>query len=316
MTTAVLQHPAFRGHRTPPGHPECVERIVAVEAELARPELAGLRRVEAPLAAEAALLRVHAAAHLESVRRASPAAGVTNLDADTSMSPGSLQAALRAAGAACAAVDLVASGDCRNAFCAVRPPGHHAERRRAMGFCLFANAAVAARHALAEHGMERVAILDFDVHHGNGTQDVVEDDPAIFFASSHQMPLFPGTGHESETGVGNLLNLPLAAGSGSAEFRRGWQDRILPRVEAFRPDLVVVSAGFDAHAEDPLAQLCLCDEDFSWITQRILEVADRTCAGRVVSTLEGGYALGALARCVGRHLRVLMDPAGGESDGS
>ncbi len=310
MTTALLTHEAFGRHRTPAGHPERTQRFAAICEALAAEEFVSLRREPAPAATDEQLLRVHPASYLDTLRRSEPDSGIAHLDADTAMSAGSWEAAVRAAGSVCRGIDLVTAGSCRNAFCVSRPPGHHAERARAMGFCLLSNAAVGARHAQAVHGLERVAILDFDVHHGNGTQHVVERDASVFFASSHQMPLFPGTGAASETGVGNVVNVPLAPFEGSEAFRAAWRDRILPRAEAFRPELVIVSAGFDAHEDDPLGQIRLGDADFEWITQEILGLADRVADGRVVSTLEGGYDLGALARSAVLHVRALTEAAG------
>ena len=310
MTTALLAHEAFSRHRTPYGHPERVQRIAAVREALDAPEFRSLRREDAPEASREQLELAHPAAYIDALRKAEPAAGTVHLDADTSMSPGSLEAAVRAVGAVCRGVDLVMAGECANAFCAVRPPGHHAERARAMGFCLFASAAIGALHARRRHGITRVAILDFDVHHGNGTQHIVAADRDIFFASTHQMPLFPGTGAASERGVGNIVNAPLAPFAGSDEFRAAWSGRILPEAEAFRPDLIVVSAGFDAHADDPLGQLRLQDGDFEWITREIISLARSVAGGRVVSTLEGGYDLGALARSTAAHVRALMEAAG------
>jgi acetoin utilization deacetylase AcuC-like enzyme len=228
------------------------------------------------------------------------------LDGDTLMSWGSAEAALRSAGAAIAAVDAVMRGDVRRAFCATRPPGHHCEPAWPMGFCLFSNAAIAARHAQAAHGARRVAVADFDVHHGNGTQACFASDPALFYASSHQWPLYPGTGHESETGVGNIVNVTLPPGADGAAFRAAWRDRIIPRLAAFGPDLLVISAGFDAHAADPLAQLRVREADFAAVTEALCELADRYCGGRVVSLLEGGYDLEALARSAAAHVRALM----------
>ncbi len=310
MTTAILTHDAFSRHQTPYGHPERVQRIAAVREALEAPEFRSLRREDAPEASRGQLELAHPPAYVDALRGAEPTTGTVHLDADTAMSPGSLEAATRAVGAVCRGVDLVMSGECSNAFCAVRPPGHHAERARAMGFCLFASAAIGALHARRQHGITRVAILDFDVHHGNGTQDIVSADPEIFFASTHQMPLFPGTGAASERGVGNIVNAPLAPFDGSDEFRAAWNGQILPRAKAFRPELVIVSAGFDAHAEDPLGQLRLQDRDFEWITREILALARSEAGGRVVSTLEGGYDLGALARSTAAHVRALMEAAG------
>jgi len=245
---------------------------------------------------------------VEALLEAVPKTGFASIDGDTIMSPGTGEAALRAAGALCAAVAAVASGEVDNAFCAVRPPGHHAEPAQAMGFCLFNNVAVGALEAREVHGLRRVAILDFDVHHGNGTQTVCEADPELFFASTHQAPLYPGTGAANETGTnGNILNVPLPPHAGSAEMRRAWGERILPALEAFKPDLIMISAGFDAHKSDPLAQLNFSEDDFAWVTREILRVARTVCHGRVISTLEGGYDLTALARSAAAHVKEMME---------
>ncbi|TXH34506.1 MAG: histone deacetylase family protein [Rhodospirillaceae bacterium] len=306
MTTALVTHPACLEHDTGPGHPERIDRLRVVLAALDRPEFAALQRIEAPLASRAAIARVHGADYVEAVLGAIPDEDYAMLDGDTIVSPGSGQAALRAAGATMAAVDAVAAGQVRNAFCAIRPPGHHAEATRAMGFCLFNNIAIAAAHARATHGWGRVAVVDFDVHHGNGTQHMFEADPSLFFASTHQMPLYPGTGAVQETGCGNICNAPLPPGAGSAEFRAAMSDIVLPTVEAFRPDLLLISAGFDAHRADPLANLAFEAEDFAWATQELMALADRCCQGRVVSTLEGGYDLKALAESAAAHVAALM----------
>ena len=266
---------------------------------------AALDRIEAPRATREQLLRVHGADYVDHILAIAPAEGSVQLDEDTVMSPGSAEAALRAAGAAVAAVDM-AMADGGHAFCAVRPPGHHATRTQAMGFCLFNNVAVAAAHAMAEHGLKRVAIADFDVHHGNGTQDIFERDGRVLFVSSHQSPLYPLTGRADERGVGNIVNAPLAAGEGSTEFRELWEGALLPKLYAFKPQLVLVSAGFDAHRADPLAQLQLGSEDYAWITGRLVDLAHAHAAGRLVSTLEGGYDLQALAASVGAHVAELM----------
>lgn len=304
MTTAVISHDDCFDHVTPPGHPEQVARLDAVLGALQGMDLV---RVKAPLAAEDDLLRAHPRAHVDAIRRAAPTEGWRSLDADTHMSAGTLAAAYRAAGAAIKAVDMVLSGEVGAAFCATRPPGHHAERETAMGFCFFGNVAIAAKHALDHHGLSRVAILDFDVHHGNGTQDLVEDDPRILFCSSHQSPLYPGTGAAHETGVGNVLNVPLPGGTGSAGFRAAWERKILPRVEDFAPHLIIISAGFDAHRADPLAGMMLETEDFAWVTAAICDIADRHCAGQVVSALEGGYDLTALGESAAAHVAVLEE---------
>lgn len=309
MGTAVFTHPASRGHLTPAGHPERVARIEAVEAAL--DALAGLDRQSAPLAARAEVERCHPASHVDRIAAAIPAQGVRALDADTWVSPGSLTAALHAVGGICAAVDAVLAGKAANAFVACRPPGHHAERETPMGFCLFGTAAIGAMRALDHHGLARVAVLDFDVHHGNGTQDLLWQEGRAFFASSHQMPLYPGTGSPDETGAhGQILNVPLAPGSGGAAMRRAWGGQILPAAQAFAPDLIIVSAGFDAHAADPLAGLMWDEEDFRWLTAAICDLADATCGGRVVSTLEGGYDLTALAASVAAHVDVLKERGG------
>ncbi|MFC7702734.1 histone deacetylase family protein [Plastorhodobacter daqingensis] len=311
MTTALLSHAACLDHVTPPGHPERVARLEAVLAALDAPEFAGLVRLEAPLADVAEVLRVHPAAYLAQIKGAIPRAGQVMLDEDTHVSQGSLDAALRAVGAATLAVDLVLAGRVRNAFCATRPPGHHAETARAMGFCLFGTAAIAAKRALDHHGLNRVAVVDFDVHHGNGTQDLLWDDGRALFISLHQMPLYPGTGSSGERGAhDNVLNLPLPPGSGGAEMRRAVTKQVMPRLRAFAPELVLISAGFDAHADDPLANLAWHEDDFAWITSELCELADQCAGGRVVSTLEGGYDLDALAASVAAHVRVLMERDG------
>jgi acetoin utilization deacetylase AcuC-like enzyme len=304
MVTALISHPDCLGHVTPPGHPEQAERLLSVMHAL---QGLDLLRIKAPLVAEDDLLRVHSKAYLAALRDAVPETGWRSLDADTQMSQGTLAAAHRATGAVVRAVDLVMAGEASNAFAAVRPPGHHAERERAMGFCFFCNVAVAARYAIEFHGLERLAIVDFDVHHGNGTQDLVEDDPRILFCSTHQMPLFPGTGHAHETGVGNVVNVPLSAGAGSGTFRDVMEQVVLPRVDSFAPQLLLISSGFDAHKDDPLAGLMLTEADFAWITNRLCDLADRHCSGRVVSVLEGGYNLEALGASVAAHVQILKE---------
>ncbi|WP_316977356.1 histone deacetylase family protein [Shumkonia mesophila] len=306
MTTLLFSHPICLEHSNFPGHPEQPERLRVIDGGLENPAFFLLDRREAPEGDVRDIKRVHAPYYVESILESVPKEGYVALDPDTGLCPASGQAALRAVGAACAAVDAVVAGEARNAFCAIRPPGHHAEAAQAMGFCLFNNAAVAARHGRAACGLERVAVVDFDVHHGNGTQSAFEEDPTLFYASSHQWPAFPGTGMEHETGVGNIVNVPLAPGSGSDEFRQGYIQRILPELRKFRPDLLIISAGFDAHARDPLAQLRLQTEDFAWVTRELLTVADECCRGRVVSVLEGGYDLSALTASVAVHVRELM----------
>ncbi len=304
MTTALISHEDCADHITPPGHPEQVARLDAVLGAL---EGFDLQRVKAPLAAEDDLLRVHPQAHIDAIRAAAPDAGWRSLDADTHMSVGTLKAAYRGAGGVVRAVDMVLGGEVRNAFVAMRPPGHHAERQTAMGFCFFGNVAIGAKHALDHHGLERVAIVDFDVHHGNGTQDLVEDDARILFCSTHQSPLFPGTGAADEVGVGNVLNVPLPEGTGSQAFRDVITQIVLPRLDAFSPQLVIISAGFDAHMNDPLAGMRLTTEDFGWVTARLCDVADTHCEGKVVSSLEGGYDLAALGASAAAHVKVLEE---------
>lgn len=312
MTTALLTHPDCLGHVNPPGHPEQVARLVRVLEAFDAPEFAGLRREAAPLATDAALLRVHPPTHLARLAARVPAEGYAAVDGDTFLMSGTLTAARRAAGAVVRAVDMVMSGEVANAFCAVRPPGHHAETGTAMGFCYFGSVVAGARHALEAHGLGRVAIVDFDVHHGNGTQDLVWEDARIHFASTHQMPLYPGTGGAHERGAHRqIVNVPLAAGTAGAAFRTTVERDLLPALAAHRPELILVSAGFDAHALDPLANLALREEDFAWITHAICDVADSHAGGRVVSTLEGGYDLGALAASAAAHVRVLMERGDG-----
>jgi acetoin utilization deacetylase AcuC-like enzyme len=303
----LYTHPACLQHEPGPGHPESPARLRAVLAALDRDRFAALDRIEAPRARREALERVHDRAHVTRILASAPAEGVVSLDEDTLMSPGSAEAALRAAGAVVAAVDAVFDQTASRAFCAVRPPGHHATATQAMGFCLFNNIAVGAAHALAGHGLERVAIADFDVHHGNGTQDIFATDPRVLFVSSHQVPLYPGSGGADETGVGNLLNAPLPPGTGSQAFRRMWEDQLLPRLAAFRPQLLLVSAGFDAHRADPLAQLELEAADYAWLTGRLVGIARAHAGGRLVSTLEGGYDLAALAASAAAHVGALLD---------
>ncbi|GAA0571665.1 histone deacetylase family protein [Craurococcus roseus] len=308
MTTLLLTHSACLEHDAGEYHPECPDRLRHVLRALEAEEFAGLRRAEAPLATPEQLALAHPPDYVSAILGIRPAAGErVQIDGDTAMNHATAEAAQRAAGAAVAAVDAVCGGTARRAFCATRPPGHHAEPSRPMGFCFFANAVVAARHAQKAHGVGRVAILDFDVHHGNGTQACMEDDPTLFYASSHQWPLYPGTGHPKERGAaGNVCNAILPPGASGAAFRACWETMLLPALRAFAPELVVVSAGFDAHAADPLAQLNAVEADYAWLTERICEVAERHCDGRVVSLLEGGYDLDALASSAAAHVRVLM----------
>lgn len=307
MSVLLFTHLACLRHDPGEGHPECPDRLRAVLRALDAGEFLELIRAEAPLATVEQLLRVHPAGYVDAIMGIRPEGEErVALDADTLMSAGSAEAALRAAGAAVAAVDAVCNGEVRRVFCATRPPGHHAEPKRPMGFCLFANAAVAARHAQAAHGLTRIAVVDFDVHHGNGTQAAFEADASLFYASSHQWPLYPGTGDVQETGVGNIFNATLPPGADGAAFRAAWQDTLLPALDSFAPDLVVISAGFDAHASDPLAQLRVREADFAWLTEALCGLADRHCAGRLVSLLEGGYDLEALALSTAAHVRALM----------
>ncbi len=306
MTTLLYTHEACLRHDPGPHHPESPARLQAILDTLAGGEFAALGRREAPRAALADIARVHPRGFVERLLAAVPQSGHAAIDADTILSPGSGEAALRAAGAVAAAVDAVIAGEAKNAFCAVRPPGHHAEPLHAMGFCLLNNVAIGALNARAAHGLTRIAVVDFDVHHGNGTQAAFEADPGLLYASTHQMPLYPGTGAASERGVGNIVNVPLAPMSGSREFRHAFATRILPALEQFRPELILVSAGFDAHRSDPLAQLMLVEADFGWVTERLLADAARHARGRLVSTLEGGYDLEALAASTAAHVARLM----------
>ena len=306
MSLSIYTHPSSHLHVTPPGHPERVARIETVDRVLANPKFAGATRVEAPGATPEQILRAHDGAYVEMIEKNVPEEGWVSLDPDTHMCPDSLTAAQNAAGANVAAVSAVVAGDARAAFCAVRPCGHHAERDRAMGFCLFSNVCIGALHGLEELGLGRIAIMDFDVHHGNGTQDIFWEDPRVLFASTHQMPLFPGTGATGETGEGNIVNTPLDPMTGGREMRMAFEQRVLPAIAAHEPDLIMISAGFDAHTNDPLANLNWTDEDFRWATERLCDLAAEKCDGRVVSTLEGGYDLDGLADSVTAHLEVLQ----------
>ena len=308
MTTALITHPDCLKHRTPDGHPEQVARLSHVLDALEGKEL---ERIEAPLATDEDLRLAHPASHIERVRLAEPDAGIVQLDADTWMSPGSFAAAARGVGGAMAAVDAVLDGTARNAFVATRPPGHHAEAERPMGFCLFGSAAIAARHALERHGLNRVAVVDFDVHHGNGTQDILWSEERAFFVSSHQFPLWPGTGRPDERGAhDNILNVPLDPASDGGTMRQIYEETVFPALEEFSPELLLISAGFDSHADDPLADLRWSEEDFTWLTDRLCDLADNHCRGRVVSCLEGGYHLRALASSAAAHVDVLIARGG------
>jgi acetoin utilization deacetylase AcuC-like enzyme len=311
MTTLLYTHQACLEHDPGAYHPESPARLRAVLEALDAPEFARLKRREAPEAEIDAIARVHPRPFVERMLAAVPSSGHVRIDADTVLSPQSGRAALRAAGAVIAAVDAVVAGEADNAFCAVRPPGHHAEPGRAMGFCLFNNVAIGALHARAAHGLARVAVIDFDVHHGNGTQARFAEDASLLYASTHQFPLYPGTGRRGETGVGNIVNVPLPPLAGSRQFRVGVSREILPALNAFRPDMVLISAGFDAHKSDPLAQLLLDEADYTWVTEELLEIARRHAGGRVVSTLEGGYDLAALGRSAAAHVGAMMSAHAG-----
>jgi acetoin utilization deacetylase AcuC-like enzyme len=305
MTTALFTHPACLAHDTSQRHPESPARLTAVLNALSGDSFATLDRREAPRASRAQLELIHPPAFIDAVMRAIPAKGHSALDPDTIVSPGSGEAALRAAGAVVAAVDAVMAEEVANAFCAIRPPGHHAEPARAMGFCLFNNVAIGAAHA-RHRGCARVAVVDFDVHHGNGTQAAFESDGDFFYASTHQGDFYPGTGYSDETGVGNIVNVPLPAGAGSIPFRAAYDGTIFRALATFRPEFLLISAGFDAHRADPLAQLMVEESDFAWVTERLLDIAADHAGGRVVSTLEGGYDLSALAASAAAHVAVLM----------
>ena len=308
MSTLLLTHRACLDHLTPHGHPERPDRLRAIDRALEDERFAALLREDAPAAPLEAIVRCHPASYVESIRDAAPEKGLVYLDGDTAMSPGSFEAALRASGGAVRAVDEVMEGKVTNAFVATRPPGHHAETAVPMGFCLFNNAAIAARHAQSCHGAERVAIVDFDVHHGNGSQEIFWSDPTVMYCSTHQMPLYPGTGAISERGEHDtIVNAPLRPGDGGEQFREAVETVILPRLAAFKPDLMIISAGFDAHIRDPLASLNLTEADFAWATRKLMDIADDSGQGRVVSMLEGGYDLDGLSRSVAAHVIALMN---------
>ncbi|MFB9172034.1 histone deacetylase family protein [Roseibium salinum] len=307
MSTLILHHSAYLDHLTPVGHPERPDRIRAIDRILEHEKFQPLARDTAPMGAVEDIARAHPMSYIDQLHRLAPEEGIARVDADTTMSPGTWEAALRGVGGACRAVDEVLTKTVNNAFSASRPPGHHAEKDRAMGFCFFNNAAIAARYAQAVHGMGHVAIIDFDVHHGNGTQDIFWDDPNVMYCSTHQMPLYPGSGAASETGEANtIVNAPLAPGEDGAGFKEAFEAVILPRLEKFAPELVIISAGFDAHARDPLGGLNLVEADFAWATRALMDVADKHANGRVVSVLEGGYDLEGLARSVAAHVMTLM----------
>jgi acetoin utilization deacetylase AcuC-like enzyme len=307
MPTLFVTHPACLNHLTPPGHPERPDRLRAIERAFEREQFQDLVRAEAPAAEFDTIALCHPMDYVTALRDASPSSGLVQIDADTSMSPGSFEAALRAAGGGVYAVDEVMAGRVSNAFVATRPPGHHTETARPMGFCLFNNAAIAARHAQKRYGIDRAAVVDFDVHHGNGSQDIFWSDKTVMYCSTHQMPLYPGTGARSERGEHDtVVNAPLSPGDGGAKFREAFESAILPRLRDFRPELIVISAGFDAHQRDPLANLNLLEADFSWVTQKIMDVAQASANGRVVSMLEGGYDLEGLSNSAAAHASALM----------
>lgn len=305
MTTALITHPACLEHVTPPGHPEQVARLEYILKAL---EGKDLMRVKAPMGSEDDITRCHPASHITDLRSALPNVGNRQLDADTHMSPGSLDAAFRAVGAVTKAVDMVMAGEVGNAFAAIRPPGHHAETSTPMGFCLFGNVAIGAKYALDHHGLSRVAVVDFDVHHGNGTQDLLWNEKRALTITSQQMPLWPGTGERSDRGGhDNVVNLPIAPGGTGDEMRALYQTEVFPRLRAFKPEMIFISAGFDAHQDDPLANLNWSTGDFKWLTEQLCQIAAEICAGRVVSALEGGYDLDALAAATAAHVDALME---------
>ena len=307
MTTLLVTHSACLEHLTPAGHPERPDRLRAIERALEHESFQALTRVDAPAAQIETVALCHPMDYVTAIREATPNSGLVGLDADTTLSPASFEAALRAAGGAVHAVDAIVAGKAKNAFVAARPPGHHAETARAMGFCLFNNAAIAARHAQKAHGIGRAAIVDFDVHHGNGSQDIFWSDATVMYASTHQMPLYPGTGATSERGEhNNIVNAPLRPGDGGNAFRAAFERSILPQLREFAPELIVISAGFDAHMRDPLANLNLLEPDFAWATRALMEIAEASAGGRVVSVLEGGYDLEGLGNSAAAHVSALM----------
>ena len=307
MTTLLLSHPAYLDHLTPPGHPERPDRLRAINQVLAEERFKTLVRVEAPEGKLDTVMLCHSEHYVTELRHVAPTRGMVYIDGDTSMSPGTWEAVMRGVGGAVAASDAVMTGAHTNAFVAVRPPGHHAEKSTPMGFCFFDNAAIAARYAQRKYGIARAAVVDFDVHHGNGTQDIFWADRSVMYCSTHQMPLFPGTGAAGERGEHDtIVNAPLASEDGSQQFRSAFENRILPHLKKFAPELIIISAGFDAHYRDPLASLNLRADDFGWVTQKLMDVADSSAGGRIVSVLEGGYDLQGLTESVAAHVTALM----------
>ena len=308
MATVLISHSDCLKHITPENHPERVDRLISIMDSLKNFKDPDLVRLDAPEGSETDILRVHPIEYLDNLKQKSPVDGFVALDPDTFMSAGSLSAAMRGVGGITKAVDLVMNNQANNVFVVTRPPGHHAEKETSMGFCLFGNVSIAAKYALDHHKLPKVAVVDFDVHHGNGTQDILWNEKRSLFISSHQMPLYPGTGKENEIGIANnILNIPLPPNTMGKDFRYLYENKVFPALEKFSPDLLLVSAGFDAHASDPLANINLVEEDFSWVTGRLCDLADKHCNGRLVSTLEGGYDLDALAKCVTTHLKTLLD---------
>jgi acetoin utilization deacetylase AcuC-like enzyme len=310
VTTLYYSHPDFLLHDTGAGHPECADRLRSIAEALEAPEFSHLVRPPAPPGTQQQIRLIHPQFYIDHICAAIPEQGRHPLDPDTIVSSGSGKAAFRAVGAVCDAVDRILTGQADNAFCAIRPPGHHAEPASAMGFCLFNNVAIAAAYARRQYQLDRIAIVDFDVHHGNGTQAAFYNQPDVLYVSSHEMPHYPGTGYPTETGMGNIINVPLAAGDTGVEFRHKYNTVILPALKKFKPDLLLVSAGFDAHRDDPLASIMLAEDDYRWITEELMAIADNSCAGRIISALEGGYNLNALGASVAVHVKTLLNVRG------